>query len=317
MQEQNARELLAKMIEHQNKILEEIRVVQDLQQKDLQNKILEEIRTLQDLQKENKKDFWDVLAAVAPILAAVVIALGGTYFTWTYNQQQLKLQQIQTIEKFIPHLLGDEKSKRAAILAISSLGDDKLASRMASIFASPGTASALESIAKNTNSPDAAVVTNALYKTLDTLAQNYSNRNQLGDAVDAYKRAIQIKEQSLGKNSPELVGDLEKLAALCDQQGDHNSAQRLRDRITSLGAIGSPKDVSQTTATPSAATSPAPAAQPVAKAAEPEAKPAPEPPLPHLNAVDAPMPEKKAETTPEQKAPAKPATAQPAPQSAH
>jgi tetratricopeptide (TPR) repeat protein len=293
MNEQNVRDLLAEMIDHQNRILEEVRA----------------------LQKKNKKDFWDVLSAVAPILAAVVIALGGTYFTWTYNQQQLKLQQIQTIEKFIPHLLGDEKSKRAAILAISSLGDDKLASRMASIFASPGTASALESIAKTSSGSDTVIVTKALYKTLDALAQGYSNRNQFGDAVDAYRRALQIKEQSLGKNSPELAGDLDKLAALYEQQGDRDSAQRVHDRADSLRAGTVPQAAPPPSTT---VTTPAPAAasQPATKA-EPEVKPTLEPPLPHLNSVEEPKQDKKPEPAPEQKAPPKPTTTEPVVQPAH
>jgi len=291
MNEQNAKDLLAKMIDHQNKILEEI-------------------RALKDLQKKNKKDFWDVLSAISPIVAAAVIALGGTYFTWIYNQQQLKLQQIQTIEKFIPHLLGDEKSKRAAILAISSLGDDKLASRMASIFASPGTASALESIRKNSSGADSAVVTNALYKTLDALAQSYSNQNQFNDAAEAYKRSLQIKEQVQGPNSPELKGDLDKLAGLYDQKGDHDSAKRLRDRAASLRTGGAPSDA----ATPTSA--PAPVAEPSVKA-ESEGKPVGEPPLPHLNSVEEPKQEKKPEATQDQKAPAKPATTEPSAQPAH
>jgi len=251
-----------------------------------QNALIEEVRSLR---KSSRKDFWDILGAVAPIIAAGVIALGGTYFTWTYNQQQLKLQQIQTIEKFIPHLLGDEKSKRAAILAISSLGDDKLASRMASIFASPGTASALESMAKNSNGPDNAVVTNALYKTLDALASGYQTKNQFDDAIEAYKKALEIKEQVLGNNSPQLAGDLDKLAALYDAHNNHDLAQPLHDRANNLRAA------SAQPVTPATVVTPLPSSP------SQESKPVPEEPLPHMNAADKPAEPAKAESPPEQK----------------
>lgn len=59
------------------------------------------------------KDNWDKIAAVAPIISGMLIFLMGGYFTYAFNQQQLRLQEIQTIEKFIPHLMGNEQSKKA------------------------------------------------------------------------------------------------------------------------------------------------------------------------------------------------------------
>jgi hypothetical protein len=61
------------------------------------------------------KDIWDKIAALAPIISGMLIFVMGGYFTYSYNQQQLRVQEIQTIEKFIPHLMGNDQSKRAAI----------------------------------------------------------------------------------------------------------------------------------------------------------------------------------------------------------
>src|SRR6185369_10701631 len=126
MENQKLQELISTVAEQQALIL--------AQQKELKEKIGQ--------QTYPRKDGWDRLAALAPIFSAMIIAVIGACFTWSYNQQQLKVQQIQTIERFIPHLIGSEQSKRAAILAISSLGDARLAGKVASIFASSGTVSA-------------------------------------------------------------------------------------------------------------------------------------------------------------------------------
>lgn len=134
-----------------------------------QGELLSELRS----QRRTGKDFWDRLTAISPIMSAAIIACIGAYFTYSYNQQQLKVQEIQTLERFIPHLVGDEKTKRAAILAISSMGNAPLAAKVAKIFASEGTASALRYVAETGDTKEQAVMREALYKTLDILGEKY------------------------------------------------------------------------------------------------------------------------------------------------
>jgi tetratricopeptide (TPR) repeat protein len=208
----DTQQLLGKIIEQQNQLLQELHAQR----------------------KSGKKDLWDRLTTVAPIFAALIIASTGAYFTYSYNQQQIKVQEIQTIEKFIPHLIGDEKSKRAAVLAISSLGNAPLAAKVARIFASPGTASALESIAQNGGDDDRKAVKSALSKTLDSVAQNYQYEHRFDDAVETYKKALAIKEQIFGKDSPELVENIDKLAELYELHGDHANAEEMYRRAASL-----------------------------------------------------------------------------------
>lgn len=181
-----------------------------------------------------KKDLWDRLGALAPITSALIIATTGAYFTYTYNQQQIKVQEIQTIEKFLPHLVGDEKSKRAAILAMNSLGNTKLAAKVASIFASEGTASALSSMVKTDDSDDKEIIRQALYKTLDALAEKYKYENNYQNAEQTYRKAVALKETMVGKDSPELTESLDRLAALCDAHGDHASAEEARARVAAI-----------------------------------------------------------------------------------
>jgi len=188
-----------------------------------QQKVL--LEQIAESSRRSKKDLWDRLSSIAPILSGTIIAIGGTFFTLSYNQQQLKLQEAQTIERFIPHLLGDEKSKRAAILAISSLTDNKLAAKVASIFASPGTASALESIAENDTSNDKKDLKSALARTLDNMAGNFIVEKRYDDAIDTSRRALSLQEQSFGSSSPELVPNLNRIAELYTIHKDFNGAE--------------------------------------------------------------------------------------------
>lgn len=148
-----------------------------------QDELLREIKT----QRKSQKDFWDRLTALSPIIAASIMACIGAYFTYSYNQQLVRVQEIQTVERFIPHLVGDEKAKRAAILAISSMGNAPLAAKVAKIFASPGTASALRSIAATSDQKDKTVIDDALAKTLAILAEKYREEGKEA-AIEEMKR---------------------------------------------------------------------------------------------------------------------------------
>lgn len=233
MNDSDVGKLVARLAEQQNELLEQQK--QWLaEHNDLKRQQAQLQESLHDAQRRTHKDGWDRLSAVAPILSAALIACIGAYFTWSYNLQQLKVQEIQTIERFIPHLTGNERSKRAAILAISSLGNAQLAGKVASIFASEGTVSALKSIAQVSEPKDRTALSSALAKTLDNLADKYRYENKYDEAVAAYKQALAIKEASLGKDNPELAGNLDKLAQLYQSHGDHALAVELSRRAAAL-----------------------------------------------------------------------------------
>jgi tetratricopeptide (TPR) repeat protein len=177
------------------------------------------------------KDIWDKLAAVAPIFSGVLMFVVGGYFTFTYNQEQLRLQQIQTIEKFIPLLAGDEHNKRAAILAISSLTNTELAGKMASIYASTGTASALQTLAENGTAHDKVVASNALATTLEKLA---SREGKLGEIESALKDEVQQNGAKQSASPGEVAKSLSQLAELYMLQGQYTLAEPLFERALSL-----------------------------------------------------------------------------------
>lgn len=157
-----------------------------------------------------KKDFWKVVASLSGVftfLSTVLIAIIGWHFTNKYNDRQLEisrtnasneeatrriqnhLSEVELVEKMIPHLSADEKSRQTALQAISVLADQQLATRIAVTYGGPGAIEALKRIAFATfgtgdsaaftalvdmagsAGPDAQVATAALSAVLAPLAK--------------------------------------------------------------------------------------------------------------------------------------------------
>jgi len=112
------------------------------------------------------KDAWDKLSAVSGLISGVVVAGIGFYATHIYNRRQtaaeearkaaeedrrdreIQFTEAQTVEKFIEHLASnDEQRRKAALIAISTLGKSKVAIDLAEAFKGPGATSALTTIA--------------------------------------------------------------------------------------------------------------------------------------------------------------------------
>lgn len=122
-----------------------------------QRKIIEQLSGSKS-ETTQKRDFWEKLSAISPIISGAAIALSALLCTYQYNQEQIKLQEAQTIERFIPHLMGNDTSKRMAILAMKTLVNTDLAAKYAAMFPSEGTMSALKTIEKTGDSRDKKIV---------------------------------------------------------------------------------------------------------------------------------------------------------------
>jgi hypothetical protein len=127
---------------------------------------------------KKEKDSWDKFSALSTFLSTVIIALIGSVFTFVYNlnesnrnrilkEQEMRVSRIQTLEKFIPHLNGSEQEKRLAILAISSLGDAELATKLAALYPSEGTVAALKDIATSGQKAERDLANKALQGIFD------------------------------------------------------------------------------------------------------------------------------------------------------
>lgn len=194
------------------------------------------LKRKQTLEKEYKpkKDFWDRLGAIAPLISGLLIAGTGVYCSYSFNQQQLKLQEIQTIERFIPHLLGTEKSKQAAIMAMSSLTNTKVAAKMASLFASEGTVSALRTIAATGDSQDRTIANKAMSAALSNMAERYQEEERFEEAEQAYKKSLAIAEETDTSDNADVSYSLDRLAELYKMHGRYKEAEPLLKRALSI-----------------------------------------------------------------------------------
>jgi len=103
---------------------------------------------------------------VSGLISGVAVAIIGFYATNIYNRRQtaaeearkaaeegrknreIQFAEAQTVEKFIEHLASsDEQRRKAALIAISTLGNSQVAIDLAEAFKGPGATSALTTIA--------------------------------------------------------------------------------------------------------------------------------------------------------------------------
>ncbi len=81
-----------------------------------------------------KKDVWDKLSSLTPLLIGLAVTGVGTYFTNIYNYRQLQLNQVEALDKLRPLLNSEKSEDRAfAYFAFTALGYEDLAVRMISV----------------------------------------------------------------------------------------------------------------------------------------------------------------------------------------
>jgi tetratricopeptide (TPR) repeat protein len=197
-----------------------------IKQKHLQNKSLAQPHAQSSVASIERpaKDNWDKITAVAPIISGMLIFVMGGLFTYTFNQQQLRIQEIQTIEKFIPHLMGNEQSKKAAILAMSQLTNPELAGKFAGIFASTGTVSALQSMVENGNAHEKNIATKALSDALESLA---ARENRLTAIQAEYQQKLQTKTTEEPAGDQDYMRNLSQLGEVYKLRGQATLAEPL------------------------------------------------------------------------------------------
>lgn len=149
------------------------------------NTLEERIKTIEQQVKsleKKPKDIWDKLNAISGLVSGGLVAIIGILATFLYNERQRKnseeqkqreiaISQAQTVQSFMPQLQsGQPKEVEAALLAITVLGNAKLATELADIYRGEGAVSALSKIAASSNREAAAQAEKSLEALFNSLA---------------------------------------------------------------------------------------------------------------------------------------------------
>ncbi len=138
---------------------------------------------IEKLAKSSGKDSWDKLATLSTFLSSIVIGVIGVYLASAYKAQEIafkaqevRITQIQAVEKFLPALSSNnESAKKGALLALASLGDNALAIRFGTAYAGKGTIEALELIYAMAEGESKNQTRDALIDALASRAQDNNN----------------------------------------------------------------------------------------------------------------------------------------------
>jgi tetratricopeptide (TPR) repeat protein len=143
----------------------------------------------------DRKDGRDKLSALSGFLSAVVIGVVGVFFTQAYKNREIHIAEAQAVEKLLPHLVGtNETAKNGAIMAIATLGNTELATRLGVSFASAGTIDALEYLLKNAQRDSQALVRQALVRAYFSRARDIVDNNKdLARALKDYARIHELE----------------------------------------------------------------------------------------------------------------------------
>lgn len=230
MDDQEIREALLRLEERQEKILAEYAAA------------------------NKKRDMWDKISAVSPIISGLAIALSALLCTFQYNQQQIKLQEAQTVERFIPHLMGNDTSKRMAILAMKTLVNTDLAAKYAAMFPSEGTMSALKQIAKTGDSQDKEII----YRYLNKAEEHEDSKPKAEESDVAVDSVTETPSTPTHVESPKQIGVVVPPAETAESQktdatisGDKTKPEKRPAVIEENGTFDAPVKHETDTAKPS------------------------------------------------------------------
>jgi chitosanase len=96
------------------------------------------------------KDIWDILSALSGIIAGLLIAGVGTVATIVYNIRQIKIEQIQALEKYRVLLASSDPAERLfSYEAFVALGYEKLAAKLIAVRVDPAGQQVLAALANS------------------------------------------------------------------------------------------------------------------------------------------------------------------------
>jgi hypothetical protein len=80
---------------------------------------------------DKKKDLWDKIASVTPLILGIAVTGVGAFFTQIYNFRQLQLNQIAALDKLRPLLTSEKSEEREfGYASFAALGYEEIAIRI-------------------------------------------------------------------------------------------------------------------------------------------------------------------------------------------
>jgi hypothetical protein len=138
-------------------------------------------------EENKKKDLWDKITAITPLLIGLLITGIGAIFTNIYNFRQLQLNEIAILDKFRPLLISKNPQEREfAYSTFVAVGQERLAIRLISSTQDQSGRRALEEIkaqgSSDTSQKAAQVLqtlSNEEKNSLINLTSNIYSKNQI------------------------------------------------------------------------------------------------------------------------------------------
>lgn len=180
-----------------------------------------------------KKDFWDILSGLTPLIVGLCITGVGAAFTQVYNFRQLQLTQIQALDKFRPLLTSPSPPEREfAYATFAALGYEELALKIIGLSKDSSGTAVAEQLEKSDDPAVRSTATNTLHELsgVDKLINKFETGSPEG-----LRPRVSTTAQQLG-----LKTDL-AIAVLQDTMTAHGTIKRYVEAAnTELN--GSPKD---------------------------------------------------------------------------
>jgi hypothetical protein len=138
--------------------------------------------------QEKRKDLWDKLASITPLVLGIAVTGMGALFTQVYNYRQLQLNQITALDKLRPLLTSDKPEEREfGYASFAALGYEEVAVRIIQIKKDQSGRTVLVELQKSSGNPQLQANATDALKSLDE-AKSLVNKLEYGDTrgLDAW-----------------------------------------------------------------------------------------------------------------------------------
>lgn len=130
---------------------------------------------------EKRKDLWDKVSSITPLILGIAVTGVGAFFTQIYNYRQLQLNQITALEKLRPLLTSDKADEREfGYASFAALGYEDVAVRIIQIKKDQSGRTVLLELQKTGGNPQLQANATGALKSLDE-AKSLVNKLEYGD----------------------------------------------------------------------------------------------------------------------------------------